>query len=87
MAQDLTINEYPLISVKCDGLTIQVPSRGFRSYDFLKKKKIIDECYDDDFIHKYHIMSRCRGFRRMKCNRLKKLKKKSEILENNIKKI
>lgn len=82
MAQDLTYNEYPLITLNCDGLDIKVPSRGFRSYDFIKKKNTLDICYDDDFIHKYDINVKCNGFRKIRCRNVKKIKKKSEIFSN-----
>ena len=87
MAQDLTTDEYPLIPLECDGIKIKVPRRGFRSYDYLKNNETLDVCYDDNFVHKYHVNARCQGFRKVKCNQIKKLLKKNQVLPTSHKNI
>ena len=63
----LDYDEYPLIKKTIDGVNINIPSKGPRSYDAFKKDSIIDNCTEQDWVHSLEKNIPCIGDKQVLC--------------------
>jgi len=71
-SHNLDNNEYPLLKKKIDGITINIPSRGPRSYEAFKKQGFLDTCKEQDWVHSLEKSIPCKGKKEISCNLLSK---------------
>ena len=67
---NLDNNEYPLVKKKIDGITINIPSRGPRSYEAFKKEDFLDTCKEQNWVHSLEKSIPCAGKKEIPCNSL-----------------
>lgn len=67
---NLDNNEYPLVKKKIDGITINIPSRGPRSYEAFKKEGFLDTCKEQNWVHSLEKSIPCTGKKEISCNSL-----------------
>ena len=70
-AHNLSYNEFPLKIKNIDGIKVYLPTNGNRNYNNFKKKKLLENCEDQNYSHKYQLHIKCIGKTKKKCKDIK----------------
>ena len=68
--EDLNYDEYPLLKMKIDGINVNIPSKGKRSYNSYKKFGFLDTCVEQDWVHSLEKSIPCIGKKKILCKEL-----------------
>ena len=69
-AHNLMENEYPLLKKNIEGIDVNIPSNGPRSYNIFNKEGFIETCKEQDWIHSLEKSIPCNGEKEVKCSTL-----------------
>jgi hypothetical protein len=67
---NILAEEYPLIMENIDGIIINTPSSGSRSYESYLNNGHITTCKEQNYSHKYSMGSSCYGPKTLQCHQL-----------------